>query len=75
MCIRDRLNGAGGGGAGTNSLTPELVANLPGPIRDAILDSYNDGLMPVLRLMVPLVILALLVMLPLREDKLKETVD
>lgn len=31
--------------------------------------------MPVLRLMVPLVILALLVMLPLREDKLKETVD
>mgnify|MGYP006947859954 FL=1 len=51
------------------------MANLPGPIRDAILDSYNDGLMPVLRLMVPLVILALLVMLPLREDKLKETVD
>ena len=71
----EKFNGAGGGGAGANSLTPELVANLPGPIRDAILDSYNDGLMPVLRLMVPLVILALLVMLPLREDKLKETVD
>ena len=45
------------------------------PLEQAILNSYNDGLTPVIALMVPLVIVALLVLLPLREERLKETID
>ena len=60
---------------GANSLTPDLVASFPQPIEEAILNSYNDGLTPVIALMVPLVIVALVLLLPLREERLKETID
>ncbi|WJY97224.1 MDR family MFS transporter [Corynebacterium fournieri] len=55
-----------------NRLTPELVAQLPDSLREAVLTSYNDGLTPVFLLMVPLAILAFLLLLPVREEKLKE---
>ncbi len=58
-----------------NSLTPALVVELPAPIQDAVLLSYNDGLTPVFLMMVPLAVLALLLMFPVREEKLKETVE
>ena len=57
---------------GTNSLTPELVTQLPAPLRDVILSSYNDGLTPVFLLMVPLAILSLMLLLPVKEEPLKE---
>ena len=60
---------------GTGSLTPSAVAHLPGPIHDAIVLSYNDGLTPVYLLMVPLTILAALILLPIKEEALRETVD
>lgn len=63
------------GGGAANSLTPASVVELPGPIREVVLSSYNDGLTPVYLLMVPLTILALLLLLPIREDKLKETIE
>jgi len=63
------------GGGAANSLTPASVVQLPGPIREVVLSSYNDGLTPVYLLMVPLTILALLLLLPIREDKLKETIE
>ncbi|RNE48513.1 MDR family MFS transporter [Corynebacterium alimapuense] len=63
------------GGDGLNSLTPSAVLELPGPVYDAVLLSYNDGLTPVFLLMVPLAIIAALLLLPIREEKLKETVD
>ena len=62
-------------GGGANSLTPSMVANLPSPVKDAILNSYNDGLTPVILLMVPMAIIALLLLLPLREEHLKETIS
>jgi len=65
----------GNGEGNANSLTPDLVSSLPEPLRQAVLNSYNDGLTPVIALMVPLVIVALLVLLPLREERLKETID
>ena len=65
----------GNADGGANSLTPDLVASFPKPIEEAILNSYNDGLTPVIALMVPLVIVALLLLLPLREERLKETID
>lgn len=65
----------GNANGNANSLTPDLVSSLPEPLEQAILNSYNDGLTPVIALMVPLVIVALLVLLPLREERLKETID
>ena len=62
-------------GGASNSLTPETVVQLPEPIREVILSSYNDGLAPVLLMMVPLTVFALLILLPIRQDKLKETVE
>lgn len=62
-------------GGGANRLTPSVVAGLPEPIQQAILNSYNDGLTPVILLMVPLVVISFLVMLPVREEHLKETID
>lgn len=60
---------------GIGSITPGAVAALPGPVRDAIVLSYNDGLTPVYLLMVPLTVIAMLVLLPIREDALRETID
>ncbi|MGY0887262.1 MFS transporter [Corynebacterium aurimucosum] len=62
-------------GGGSSSLTPSMVAQLPDPIRDVILNAYNDGLTPVILLMVPMAIIALLLILPVREEHLKETID
>ena len=60
---------------GHNSLTPHAVAQLPDVLRDAVLNSYNDGLTPVFLLMVPLAAVALVLLFPVREDPLKETLD
>lgn len=62
-------------GGGSSSLTPSMVAQLPDPIRDVILNAYNDGLTPVILLMVPMAIIALLLILPVREEHLKESID
>ncbi|MDO5032808.1 MDR family MFS transporter [Corynebacterium sp.] len=62
-------------GGGASKLTPSLVADLPGPIRDVILNAYNDGLTPVILLMVPMAIVALLLLFPVTEEHLKETID
>ncbi|OFQ53843.1 MDR family MFS transporter [Corynebacterium sp. HMSC074H12] len=62
-------------GGGSSNLTPSMVAQLPDPIRDVILNAYNDGLTPVILLMVPMAIIALLLILPVREEHLKETID
>lgn len=59
-------------GGGANSLTPGLVAELPDPLREAVLSSYNDGLTPVFLLMVPLTIVAFVILLPVREEALKK---
>lgn len=57
---------------GANSLTPGVVAQLPDPIKEAVLSSYNDGLTPVFLLMVPLAVVAFVLLLPVREEALKE---
>src|SRR5699024_6929425 len=63
------------GADAANSLTPHAVAELPDVLRDAILNSYNDGLTPVIGMMVPLAIVAMLILFPLRQERLKETID
>ena len=58
-----------------NSMSPEILAHLPGPIHDAIVSSYNDALVPIFHLIVPLILLGTVLLLFLREDALKETID
>ncbi|MCG7230285.1 MDR family MFS transporter [Corynebacterium minutissimum] len=64
-----------GAEGGSSNLTPSLVAQMPEPIKDVILNAYNDGLTPVILLMVPMAIIALLLILPVREEHLKETIS
>ncbi|SER98086.1 permease of the major facilitator superfamily [Corynebacterium cystitidis] len=63
------------GSAFVNSLTPGLVAQLPDTLRNAIQLSYNDGLTPILLMLVPAMVVSLLLMFPIREDTLKETIE
>ncbi|WP_018297475.1 MDR family MFS transporter [Corynebacterium lubricantis] len=60
---------------GTGSLTPSAVLEFPTLLRETIMVSYNDALTPVFLLMVPLAIVAMLLMFPITEDKLKDTVE
>ena len=57
------------------SLTPASVGQLPDALRDVVLSSYNDGLTPIFLLVLPLAILALVLLLPVKEDPLNDTVD
>ena len=72
---RLRRRGPVAGGDAAGSLTPELVNQLPGPVHDAIATSYNDGLTPVFLLLIPLVLVAMALMFPVEQVKLKETVE
>ncbi|WP_308492813.1 MDR family MFS transporter [Microbacterium terrisoli] len=67
--------GAGAGAGGTNSLTPELVKGLPGPIRDIIVGAYNDALTPIFLYILPLVLVGTVLVCFVREDPLKKTID
>ena len=57
------------------SMTPGVVNQLPQPLHDAIASSYNDGLTPIFALLIPLVLAAALLLVPVQEDTLKETVE
>lgn len=65
---------ANGSGA-ANSMSPEILAGLPGPLHDAIVSSYNDALVPIYHMVVPLVLIAALLLVFIREDTLKETIE
>lgn len=60
---------------GSSRLTPNMVAHLPDAIQSVILNAYNDGLTPVILLMVPMAIVALLLVLPVTEEHLKEEIS
>lgn len=62
-------------GSARQSLTPEAVGMLPDALRAAVLTSYNDGLTPIFLMLVPLAVLALLLLIPVQEDPLKETIS
>ncbi|WP_407334539.1 MDR family MFS transporter [Dietzia kunjamensis] len=63
------------GSGAANSMSPEILAALPGPLHDAIVSSYNDALVPIYHVVVPLILVATVLLLFVREDTLKETVD
>ena len=68
--------GSGGPGAGSlNSLTPQIVRQLPDQLRSVVIGSYNDALTPIFVYMVPLLLLAGVLLLFLREIPLATSID
>ncbi|AWB82218.1 MFS transporter [Corynebacterium yudongzhengii] len=62
-------------GDGSSHLTPDAVAELPGPLLEAIVNSYNDGLTPIFLMLAPLTFAAALILLPIKRERLRETID
>lgn len=54
-------SGSGSGESGVSSLTPALVAKLPGPLHDAVATAYADALAPIFLMMVPVFLLTAVV--------------
>lgn len=73
----DNLEGVFGGapapsGGGAESLTPEIVNNLPEPLHTGVIDGYADALAPAFWYLVPLLGLGFLLTLFLQEIKLSD---
>lgn len=47
-----------GGGKGTSGLTPTIVKTLPTPLRNVVVESYADALIPIFAYLVPTLLLA-----------------
>lgn len=60
-------------GFDANSLTPALARTLPNELQHAVAVAYNDALMPVFLLMVPLTVVAGLLMIALKEKPLADS--
>ncbi|WP_225732868.1 MDR family MFS transporter [Pseudoclavibacter sp. CFCC 11306] len=66
---------AGGATTGIDSLTPAVVRDLPAPIRDVIVNSYNDALTPIFMWLMPLLLIAFVLLLFVQEHPLATSVD
>lgn len=60
---------------GADSLTPAVVRSLPVPVRQSVLDSYNEALTPVFLLMVPLGVVAAILLCFLTGKPLATRID
>lgn len=76
MILTDRMNTSGQHAAGgINSLTPELVRNLPDAARQIVIGAYNDALTPIFVYMVPLLILAAILLCFVKEIPLATSIE
>ncbi len=73
--LSDRLPESGGTAGGSGSLTPDLVAHLPEPVRQIVVESYNDALMPVFLWLAPLMLASAVVLWFVHEKPLSETIE
>ena len=60
---------------GNNSLTPAVVRDLPAPLREVIVNAYNDALTPIFLYMVPIVILGLILLAFVVEKPLATSIE
>ena len=65
----------GAGATDANSLTPDLVKHLPQQIQDIIVGAYNDALTPIFLYLVPLLAVAFILVLFVKEKALATTVE
>ena len=61
--------------SGSHSITPDLVNQLPGVLHEAVITSYNDALVPIFTVLIPLAVIAGVVLIFTRQEKLKDTVE
>lgn len=74
--LTERLPAGGSGPSdGSNSLTPAIVHGLPDALRLPIIGSYNEALMPVFIVMVPLAIVAAIVLCFIVEKPLSTKIE
>ncbi|MGO4382738.1 MDR family MFS transporter [Specibacter sp. RAF43] len=73
--LTDRMSGGAQAAGGINSLTPEIVRNLPAPVRHTIIEAYNQALTPIFIYMVPLLLLAAILLCFVKEIPLATTID
>ncbi len=73
--LSERMPAGAGSGGSSNSFTPGLVKSLPTPIRDVIVGAYNDALTPVFLYMVPLILIAVVVLIFVKEKPLATTIE
>ena len=73
--LHERLGEASAVAGSTNSFTPDLVKHLPSEVHDVIIGAYNDALAPVFLYMVPLVVIAVVMLLFVREYPLRTSVE
>jgi predicted MFS family arabinose efflux permease len=74
--LGERLAVVGAGPAGavdSNSLTPASVAQMSDPLKTAIISSYNDALTPIYLYLVPMMAVAFVLLLFVREKPLAVT--
>lgn len=60
---------------GASSLTPEIVSQLPQPIHNIVVSSYNDALIPLFLYLVPMCLVSTVLLLFIREDALATTLE
>ncbi|CCQ44217.1 drug resistance MFS transporter, drug:H+ antiporter-1 family protein [Pseudarthrobacter siccitolerans] len=58
-----------------SSLTPQVVLELPAPVRDIVVHGYNDALTPLMLWMAPLALIALVLLCFVKEVPLKTTIE
>jgi EmrB/QacA subfamily drug resistance transporter len=75
--VATRLPNAGGASSGgsLNSFTPEKVQALPAAVKNIIVGAYNDALTPVFLYMVPLMLIATVLLVFVKEKPLATTID
>ena len=78
--LSDGLSQAGAqmpaSGAGSaQSLTPNAVRDLPAPLHDMVVHAYNDALVPMYLAVVPLIVIAVVLLLFMREKPLATKIE
>jgi len=73
--LAERLPSGTGAPGGSTSLTPELVSSLPDAIREPVVSSYNDALIPVYAWLVPLAVAAAVMLCFIKENALATRIE
>jgi len=73
--LAERLPTHHTGSGGANSFTPDLVRGLPTAVRSIIVGAYNDALTPVFLYLVPIMLVATVLLVFLKEKPLATTLD
>ncbi|EOR69933.1 EmrB/QacA family drug resistance transporter [Thermobifida fusca TM51] len=75
--LTERLPGGAAlpSGGTTSSLTPELVHRLPDSLRQVVIDSYNDALIPLFLVLSPLGLVAAALLTLVKEKPLATTIE